>query len=105
MFQEKNCQHKIAEVVSSIRLIDDNIVELKAHLEKLQAEQITFDETQLNSLLQERLEQRDQREQRLAMARNALEEVAGELREIEQARDDVGAKNTAAAGSYRPSPA
>ena len=86
VFQEKNCQHKIAEVVSSIRLIDDNIVELKAHLEKLQAEQITFDETQLNSLLQERLEQRDQREQRLAMARNALEEVAGELREIEQAR-------------------
>jgi chromosome segregation protein len=86
VFQEKNCQHKIAEVISSIRLIDDNIVELKAHLEKLQAEQITFDETQLNSLLQERLEQRDQREQRLAMARNALEEVAGELREIEQAR-------------------
>ena len=86
VFQEKNCQHKIAEVVSSIRLIDDNIVELKAHLEKLQAEQITFDETQLNSLLQERLEQRDQREQRLAMARNALEGVAGELREIEQAR-------------------
>lgn len=85
-FQEKNCQHKIAEVVSSIRLIDDNIVELKAHLEKLQAEQITFDETQLSSLLQERLEQREQREQRLAMVRNALEEVAGELRQIEQER-------------------
>ena len=65
VFQEKNCQHKIAEAVSSTRLIDDNIVELKAHLEKLQAEQMSFDETQLNSLLQERLEQRDQREQRL----------------------------------------
>ena len=53
VFQEKNCQHKIAEVVNSIRHIDDNIVELKAHLEKLQAEQSDFDETQLNSLLQE----------------------------------------------------
>ncbi len=86
VFQEKNCQHKIAEVVSSTRLIDDNIVELKVHLEKLQVEQMSFDETQLHSLLQERLEQRDQREQRLGMVRNALEEVAGELREIEQAR-------------------
>ena len=86
VFQEKNCQHKIAEVVSSTRLIDDNIVELRVHLEKLQVEQMSFDETQLHSLLQERLEQRDQREQRLGMVRNALEEVAGELREIEQAR-------------------
>jgi chromosome segregation protein len=85
-FQEKNCQHKIAEVVSSIRLIDDSIVELKAQLEKLQAEQITFDETPLNSLLQESLELREQREQRLAAVRNTLEEVAGELRESEQAR-------------------
>ena len=52
----------------------------------MQAEQSDFDETQLNSLLQEWLEQREQREQAWRAARNALEEAAGELREIEQER-------------------
>ena len=52
----------------------------------MQAEQSDFDDTQLSSLLQERLALREQREQRLAVARNALEDVAGELREIEQER-------------------
>ncbi|SEP32508.1 chromosome segregation protein SMC [Nitrosovibrio sp. Nv6] len=85
-FHEKNCQDKIVETENSIRIIDESVFELKAHLEKLQAEQGEFDEMQLNSLLQERLTLREQREHVLAAVRNALEDVTRELREIEQAR-------------------
>ncbi|SDA11393.1 condensin subunit Smc [Nitrosospira sp. Nsp18] len=85
-FHEKTCLNKISEVENSIRYIGENAVELEAHLEKLQAGQSDFDETQLSSLLQERLASREQREERLAVARNALEDAASELREIEQER-------------------
>jgi chromosome segregation protein len=85
-FHEKTCFNKISEVENSIRYIGENAVELEAHLEKLQAGQSDFDETQLSSLLQERLASREQREERLAVARNALEDAASELREIEQER-------------------
>jgi chromosome segregation protein len=85
-FHEKTCFNKISEVENSIRYIGENAVELEAHLEKLQAGQSDFDETQLSSLLQERLASREQREERLAVARNALEGAASELREIEQER-------------------
>ena len=85
-FLEKTCLNKISEAENSIRYIGENAAELEAHLEKLQAGQSDFDETQLSSLLQERLALREQREERLAVARNALEDAAGELREIEQAR-------------------
>jgi chromosome segregation protein len=85
-FHEKTCLNKISEVENSIRYIGENTAELEAHLEKLQAGQSDFDETQLSSLLQERLALREQREERLAVARNALEDAAGELREIEQER-------------------
>ncbi len=86
VFHEKNCENKIAELENSIRIIDENMVEFNAHLERLQAEQSGFEETQLNSLLQERLTLREQREQRLAVLRNTLEDVARGLREIEQDR-------------------
>jgi chromosome segregation protein len=85
-FHEKTCFNKISEVENSIRYIGENAVELEAHLKKLQAGQSDFDETQLSSLLQERLASREQREERLAVARNALEGAASELREIEQER-------------------
>lgn len=85
-FHEKTCLNKIAEAENSIRYIGENAVELEAHLEKLQTAQSDFDETQLSSLLQERLASREQREERLAVARNALEDAASELREIEQER-------------------
>lgn len=86
VFHEKNCEDKIAELENSIRIIDENMVEFNAHLERLQAEQRGFEETQLNNLLQERLTIREQREQRLAVLRNSLEDVARGLREIEQDR-------------------
>ena len=85
-FYEKTCQNKIVEVENSIRILDGNIAELKSNLEKLQVEQGGFDETPLNSQLQEWLALREQRELALATARNALEGAANELREIEQER-------------------
>ncbi len=85
-FYEKTCQNKIVEVENSIHILDGNIAELKNNLEKLQAEQGGFDETPLNSQLQEWLALREQRELALATARNALEGAANELREIEQER-------------------
>ena len=85
-FYEKTCQNKIAEVENSIHLIDENVAELKTNLEKLQAEQGSFDEAPLNSQLQEWLALQTQRELALAAARNALEEAANGLREIEQER-------------------
>ncbi|MDN5753934.1 MAG: AAA family ATPase, partial [Nitrosospira sp.] len=85
-FSEKTCQNKIAELENSVHIIDENVVELKTNLEKLQVEQGGFDEAPLNSLLQEWLTLREQREQGLAAVRNALEEAAGDLRRIEQER-------------------
>jgi chromosome segregation protein len=85
-FHEKTCRHKIAEVENSIRSIDRNIIEAKAHLEKLQAEQKGFDETELSGLLGERLTLREERERKLAEVRIALEDTNGELRLVEQER-------------------
>lgn len=85
-FHEKTCQSKIAEMENSVHIINGNVVELTVNLQKLQADQGSFDETQLNSRLQEGLSLREQREQRLAGVRNALEEAAGDLRKIEQQR-------------------
>jgi len=85
-FHEKTCQNKIAEMENSVHIINENVVELRVNLEKLQADQGCFDETTLNSRLQEWLSLREQRERRLAAVRNALEDAAGDLRKIEQER-------------------
>lgn len=85
-FSEKTCQNKITELENSVDTIDENLVELRANLEKFQAEQGSFDEVPLNSLLQEWLTRREHREQGLAAVRNALEDVANDLRGIEQER-------------------
>ncbi|ODT81732.1 MAG: chromosome segregation protein SMC [Nitrosomonadales bacterium SCN 54-20] len=86
VFHEKTCEHKIAEAENAIEGIERSVGELKAHLEKLQVEQDSFDEDQLVGMLEERLTLREQREQKLAEARNALEALATELRQIEQER-------------------
>ncbi|MCC2681096.1 MAG: condensin subunit Smc [Nitrosospira multiformis] len=86
VFHEKTCEHKIAEAENAIEGIERSVGELKAHLEKLQVEQDSFDEGQLVGMLEERLTLREQREQKLAEARNALEALATELRQIEQER-------------------
>ncbi|SEA30995.1 chromosome segregation protein SMC [Nitrosospira multiformis] len=86
IFHEKTCEHKIAEAENAIEGIERSVGELKAHLEKLQVEQDSFDEGELVGVLEERLTLREQREQKLAEARNALEALATELRQIEQER-------------------
>ncbi len=86
VFHEKTCQNKIAEVENSVYVINENVVELRANLEKLQSDQGGFDETPLNNRLQECLSLREQREQKLAAVRNALEGAANDLRGIEQER-------------------
>jgi len=85
-FHEKTCEHKIAEAQNAIGGIERSVSEVGVHLERLQVEQDSFDESQLVEMLQERLELREQREQKLADARNALEDLAAELRRIEQER-------------------
>jgi chromosome segregation protein len=85
-FHEKTCQNKINEVENSIQLINENTVELRDNLEKLQIDQGGFDETPLNDRLQEWLSLRERREQKLAAVRNALESAADDLRGIEQER-------------------
>ena len=85
-FHEKTCEHKIAEAQNAIGGIERSVGELGVQLEKLQVEQDSFDESQLTGMLQERLELREQREQKLAEARNALEALAAELQQIEQER-------------------
>lgn len=85
-FSEKTCQNKINELENSVDIIEGNIVELRASLKKIQAEQGSFDEVPLSSLLQEWLTRRQQREQALAAVRDALEDAANDLRRIEQER-------------------
>lgn len=85
-FYEKTCQNKIIEVESVIVSINEAFATHKANLEQLKLEQDSFDEAKLNDQLQEWLTQREQREQVLTTARNALEEAANKLQEIEQER-------------------
>jgi chromosome segregation protein len=85
-FHEKTCHNKIAEIENSIRTVDEDLVELKAQLQKLQTEQSGFDDTPMSMRLEEWLALRIQREQALSAARAALEEAAVELRNMEQKR-------------------
>ncbi|MBA4141620.1 MAG: chromosome segregation protein SMC [Nitrosospira sp.] len=85
-FHEKTCRNKIAELERSLRIADESAAELRVHLEELETEQRSFDETPLSCLLQDQLILREQREHTLAEVRRALEDVTTELREIEQER-------------------
>ncbi|ARO87241.1 chromosome segregation protein SMC [Nitrosospira lacus] len=86
IFHEKTCQNKIHEVENSVQRINENTVELRDNLEKLQNDQSGFDETPLNNRLQEWLSLREQRERKLAAVRNILEGASNDLRGIEQER-------------------
>ena len=85
-FYEKTCQNKIVEIENAIHGINESIAELRASLKKLESEQDGFDESALNSQLQEWLVLREQRELFLKTARSTLEDAAKELEEIEQER-------------------
>ena len=85
-FYEKTCQNKIFEIENTILGINDSFAELRTSLEKLGSEKDSFDESALNSQLQEWLALREQRELFLKTARSTLEDAAKELQEIEQER-------------------
>ena len=85
-FYEKTCQSKIVEIENTILGINESSAELRASLEKLESEQNSFDESALNSQLQEWLGLREKRELFLTTARSTLEDAAKELQEIEQER-------------------
>ncbi len=85
-FYEKTCQNKIVEIENTILGINESFAELRTRLEKLESEQDSFDESALNSQLQEWLALREQRELFLKTARSTLEDAAKELQEIEQER-------------------
>lgn len=85
-FYEKTCQNKIVEIENTILGINGSFAELRTSLEKLGSEKDSFDESVLNSQLQEWLALREQRELFLKTARSTLEDAAKELQEIEQER-------------------
>ena len=85
-FYEKTCQNKIFEIENTILGINESFAELRTSLEKLGSEKDSFDESALNSQLQEWLALREQRELFLKTARSTLEDAAKELQEIEQER-------------------
>ena len=85
-FYEKTCQNKIVEIENTILGINESFAELRTSLEKLESEQDSFDESALNSQLQEWLALREQRELFLKDARSTLEDAAKELQEMEQER-------------------
>ena len=85
-FYEKTCQSKIVEIENTILGINESFAEIRTSLEKLESEQNSFDESALDSQLQEWLVLREQREIFLKTARNTLEDAAKELQEIEQER-------------------
>ena len=85
-FYEKTCQNKIVEIENTILGINESFAELRTSLEKLESEQDGFDESALNSQLQEWLALREQRELFLKDARSTLEDAAKELQEMEQER-------------------
>ena len=85
-FYEKTCQNKIVEIENTIFGINESFSELRTSLEKLGSEKDSFDESALNSQLQEWLALREQRELFLKTARSTLEDAAKELQEIEQER-------------------
>ena len=85
-FYEKTCQNKIIEIENTILGINESFAELRTSLEKLESEQDSFDESALNSQLQEWLALREQRELFLKAARSTLEDAAKELQEMEQER-------------------
>jgi chromosome segregation protein len=85
-FFRKTCSHKIIELENSINVLDEQAVAVEEQLESLLLAEQEFDEGPMQEALQQAVAQRQQREEGLAAARDALAEAANLLREIEQQR-------------------
>ncbi len=85
-FNVKTCQNKISETENSINVIRKEKDRLAESQKNLLIEQENLDEIPLNNQLLISLTQRKALEQTVAEARNHLEEVVLQLREIDQTR-------------------
>ncbi|MCE5181906.1 MAG: chromosome segregation protein SMC [Betaproteobacteria bacterium] len=86
VFIEQNCRNKIGEMESSSALYAEQAQAAAVQLESLLAEQQGLSEEPQNLALQQALAQRQQKEQALSMARDALADAANQLRDLEQQR-------------------
>ena len=86
LFGERECSAKIAEIDSSVRLIDQQIERADAEVAKL-TEELSVDAVPaVRAALDGAVEERIAREKTLAGARNAVEAAAGVLRGLEEER-------------------
>jgi chromosome segregation protein len=86
VFGERECSAKIAEIDSSVRLIDQQIERGDAELAKLNAELAVDPVPAVRGALETAVETRIGRERALAEARNGVEAAAAALRALEEER-------------------
>jgi len=91
-FGERECSAKIAEIDSSVRLIDQQIERADAELAKLTQELSVDPVPGVRTQLEGAVETRIGREKSLAEARDAMEAAAGALRALEEERLGVEAR-------------
>ena len=85
-FKLRTSDSKIKEIEGSINLSSQNIAQLAGSLDGLRNDLTACDEAPWQAQLQQALSDRGTRAQALAAARDALEGMESQLREIEQAR-------------------
>ncbi|MGQ0525856.1 MAG: chromosome segregation protein SMC, partial [Betaproteobacteria bacterium] len=85
-FKFRSSESKISEIETSLNLLSQNISSLGDTLSALEAELVNCDEGPWQAQLQQALTGREQRAQTLALARDALEGMESQLKEIEQER-------------------
>jgi len=85
-FGERECASKIAEIDSSVRLIDQQIERADAEVAKLTEELSVDPVPAVRAALDDAVEERIIREKTLAEARNAVEAAAAVLRGLEEER-------------------
>ncbi len=86
LFGERECSAKIAEIDSSVRLIDQQIERADAEVAKLTEELSVDPVPTVRAALDGAVEERIAREKTLAQARNAVAAAAGVLRGLEEER-------------------
>ena len=92
LFGERECAAKIAEIDSSVKLIDREIERGDADVTRLDAELANDPIPAVRLELESAVESRMSCEKTLGEARNAVEAAAGALRELEEARLQVEAR-------------
>jgi chromosome segregation protein len=85
-FYEKTCLNKLGELDHAIQAVGADLETLEARLEDLLLELEAFDEEPAKEGLQLALSQRQEREEALTAAREAMNEAGQRLKQVEEAR-------------------